>query len=42
MHKLRVFDKKMLTRILGSNKVEEEEDGNSCIMRSFIIFTKYY
>jgi ABC-type nitrate/sulfonate/bicarbonate transport system substrate-binding protein len=27
MHKLRMFEKKVLTWILGSNKDEEEKDG---------------
>jgi hypothetical protein len=35
-HRLRVFEDRMLRRIFGPKR--EEEDGEDCIMRNFITF----
>jgi hypothetical protein len=35
-HRLRVFENRMLMRMLGPKRDEVEETGRNCIMRSFI------
>jgi hypothetical protein len=38
-HRLRVFENRVLRRIFGPKRDEVTEDGENCIMRSFVICT---
>jgi hypothetical protein len=38
-HRLRVFENRVLRRIFGSKRNEVAENGENCIMRSFVICT---
>jgi hypothetical protein len=38
-HRLRVFENRVLRRIFGPKREEVRENGDNCIMRSFMICT---
>jgi hypothetical protein len=38
-HRPRVFENRVLRRIFGPKRDEERENGENCIMRSFVICT---
>jgi hypothetical protein len=41
-HRLEVFEKWALRSIFGCKKIEIQEAGECCMMRSFIIFTDHH